>query len=109
MILHCDKSLNMFPQEFELNSELRKLFNKEYQDIKQKINKINYKNFLLNEELKVNVEKYLEKSQLVRFNYITVLIHMSMNRHFNENQRFNEFKSYYLTKKYLNQLKFTNN
>ena len=63
MILHCDKSLNMFSQEFELNSELRKLFNKEYQDIKQKMDKINYKNFLLNEELKANVEKYLEKSQ----------------------------------------------
>ena len=109
MILNCDKSLNMFSQEFELNSELRKLFNKEYKNIKQNICKLQFKNFLLKEELKVNVEKYLEKSQLGRFSYITLLILMSMNRHFNENQRFNEFKSYYLTKKYLNQLKFTIN
>ena len=92
MILNCDKSLNMFSQEFELNSKLRKLFNKEYKNIKQNICKLQFKNFLLKEELKVNVEKYLEKSQLGRFSYITLLILMSLNRHFYKNQRFNEFK-----------------
>ena len=69
-----NKSLYMFSQEFKLNSELRKLFNKEYKNIKQNICKLQFKNFLLNEELKVNVEKYLKKSQLVKFNYYAVPI-----------------------------------
>ena len=108
MILYCENKITIFSKEFELNSDLRKDFNKNYADIKFKIMHFDFKTFLSDEGFKSDLLTCLQKNKTNKLNYSTLLIHMSMNRHFNEKQRFNEFKTYYLTKNYLNQLKYTN-
>lgn len=107
MINHCERSIESFSREFELTPQLRKTFNKDYADIKAKIDSLDYTNFLNNNSLKGRLGENLPKMRPTPSHYAWILIHMSMNRHFNENQRFNEFKSYYMTKSYLNQLKYS--
>jgi thiopeptide-type bacteriocin biosynthesis protein len=109
MISHCENSINMFEKEFNLTSDLRKSFNKEYQDIKFKIEDLEDNNFLDDEVIKKSIEKAFLEEKYTKYNYVPSIIHMSMNRHFDDNHRFNEFKSYYLTKLYLNQIKFKKN
>lgn len=106
MIEYCENCIVNFSAEFELNSQLRKDFNKEFSEIKMKIGTYEYESFLHDNSLKNNLLLQLEKSNYHLKSYSWLLIHMSMNRHFNEKQRYNEFKSYYLTKCYLNQIKF---
>ena len=108
MILFCENGVIMFSNEFELNVDMRKTFNKEYADCKFKISNFDYTSFFNDLDFKIILNSVLENSIAFKINYISLLIHMSMNRHFNEKQRFNEFKTYFLTKCYLNQLKFTN-
>jgi len=107
MIFYCEKSINNYSKEFELTSQLRKEFNKEYASIRSEIDNCNYETFFKDEFFKDTFLKQLEESETNKFSCTWLLIHMSMNRHFNEEQRFNEFKSYYFAKCYLNQLKFT--
>lgn len=109
MILFCESSINNYSKEFELTSQLRKEFNKEFYNIKFNIESYEYNSFLRDDLLRNNLVKQLKKTNYNLKSYSWLLIHMSMNRHFNEMQRFNEFKSYYLTKCYLNQIKFKNN
>lgn len=107
MILFCEKNIIHFSQEFNLNSDLKKSFNKDFSRLKTVINRYNYNNFLNDTDFKIAVKESLEKSNLVKFDYIAALIHMSMNRIFDENQKTYEFRTYYVAKCYLNQQKFT--
>ncbi|ENI5460071.1 thiopeptide-type bacteriocin biosynthesis protein [Flavobacterium psychrophilum] len=107
MIEFCENSVTNFAKEFELKSDLRKSFNADFAKIKNKIQEFEYENFLFNLDFKTELMNELKISTLTKENYLSSIIHMSMNRLFNENQRYNEFKTYYLTKCYLNQLKFT--
>lgn len=107
MVTFCEKNINSFSNEFKLNSDLRKLLNKIFAENRNFIAKSNYKDFLQNTKMEKDIEQEIEKSNLVKDNYVNDLIHMSLNRVFNDKQRFNEFKSYYLAKCYFNQLKFT--
>lgn len=110
MILNCENVIKNYSQEFELTSELRKEFNKEYANIKFEIANIEYDDFLANKELRFNfAKKWKSVSTMHLVNYAWLMIHMSMNRHFKEEQRFNEFKMYYFAKCYFNQLKFKKN
>lgn len=106
MIILCESSINMFLKEFDLTSDLRKSFNKEYSSIKFKIDEYPHSKYLNSESLKSDIQEEFGKYKDSKHNYVSTLIHMSMNRHFMDNQRFNEFKSYYLAKSYLNQIKF---
>ncbi|WP_291141635.1 lantibiotic dehydratase [Flavobacterium sp. UBA7680] len=106
MIDYCEDSINMFQNEFDLTSDLRKSFNKEFLTIKFLINEFHFFNYLNNEKIKKSIERELDDKSAKK-NYVSILIHMSMNRHFEDNQRFNEFRTYYLTKSFLNQIKFT--
>lgn len=106
MILHCENSINGFSKEFELTTALRKDFNKNYANIRFKIDESEYVNCFKDEMFKNIFLKQLKESKSNKLSIIGLIIHMSMNRHFIANQRFNEFKSYYLLKCYLNQLKF---
>ncbi|MFB9080592.1 thiopeptide-type bacteriocin biosynthesis protein [Flavobacterium procerum] len=106
MIDYCEDLINMFQNEFKLTSDLRKSFNKEFLTIKFLINEFEFSNYLNNEKIKKSIEVELDDN-FDKKNYVSILIHMSMNRHFEDNQRFNEFKTYYLTKSFLNQMKFT--
>lgn len=108
MIVHCENCIKMFSQEFELKTDVRKSFNKEFSEIRSSINSYKYKNYLSDKQsFRQNIDDELGKASLNKKTYVLTLLHMSMNRHFVENQRFNEFKTYYLTKSYLNQLKYT--
>lgn len=107
MVNFCEKNIENFSNEFNLNSDLRKLLNKTFAEIRNTKYNLTYKDFLKNIDLEKETKKELKNSNLVKDNYIIDLIHMSLNRVFNEKQRFNEFKSYYLAKCYFNQLKFT--
>ena len=107
MVVFCETNIVNFANEFNLNSDLRKLLNKTFAEIRNDMNKLAYHNFLNNIVLEKETKIELNNSYLVKDNYIADLIHMSLNRVFNEKQRFNEFKSYYLAKCYFNQLKFT--
>ncbi|MEB3380280.1 thiopeptide-type bacteriocin biosynthesis protein [Flavobacterium psychrophilum] len=106
-INYCENSIKNFSKEFELTTELRKDFNKEYADIKIDILNYAYESFLKEEKLREIYHNQLKISTPDVNSSVWPMIHMSMNRHFNKNQRFNEFKTYYLTKCHLNQLKFT--
>lgn len=106
MIEYCANCIVNFSAEFELNSQLRKDFNKEFSEIKFKIGTCEYESFLHDNSLKNNPLTQLEKSNNHLKSYSWLIIHMSMNRHFNDKQRYNEFKSYYFLKCYLNQIKF---
>ncbi len=108
MISFCEYTIIHFSNEFDLNTDLRKMFNKYYSRIKNDINNSTYFNFLNEVDLRIDINENLEKNNEIKMNYISSIIHMSMNRIFNEKQRFNEFKSYYLAKCYFNQLKHTN-
>ena len=107
MISFCENKLDSFSNEFEFNTELRKKFNKDYLTIKNDIlyhqTNMFFDDIFLKNELFINLEKF----GINIANYISLIIHMSMNRHFTEMQRFNEFKTYYLTKNYLNLLKYS--
>ncbi|AYN04236.1 hypothetical protein EAG11_08570 [Flavobacterium sp. 140616W15] len=59
-----------------------------------------------NESIKSDIEEEFGKHEESKHNYVSTLIHRSMNWHFIDNQRFNEIKSDYLAKSYLNQIKF---
>ncbi len=106
-INYCETSIINFSKEFELTSELRKEFNKEYSEIREDLLKLDYKTFLDDSEFRKNYLNHLQNKTTEYSGIIWSTIHMSMNRHFISNQRFNEFKIYYMTKQYLNQLKFT--
>ncbi|GIQ61016.1 hypothetical protein Flavo103_41520 [Flavobacterium collinsii] len=106
MIENCERAIKLFSKEFELTAKLRKSFNKDYLDIRNKIDHFEYGNFLDDLMLGADVVKKLNENKFSRYNYMSLIIHMSMNRHFSEEQRFNELKVYYLAKTYLNQLKF---
>jgi hypothetical protein len=106
MIENCERAIKLFSKEFELTAKLKKSFNKDYLDIRNKIDHFEYGNFLDDLMLGADVVKKLNENKFSRYNYMSLIIHMSMNRHFSEEQRFNELKVYYLAKTYLNQLKF---
>lgn len=103
----CENSVKNYSKEFELTSQIRKDFNKEYADIKIDLMKYDYENFFQDDSFKMTYHNQFQISKPDTYSSIWPLIHMSMNRHFNKEQRFNEFKTYYFTKLYLNQLKFT--
>lgn len=107
MIVFCEKNIGSFSNEFTLDSDLRKSFNKTFSEIRNNAEVMKSEDFLKNTDLQKAIKNELKNSDLVKENYIVDLIHMSLNRVFNEKQRFNEFKSYYLAKCYLNQIKFT--
>lgn len=107
MIVFCENNIVSFSNEFSMNSEVRKEFNKTFSEIRNNIPQTVYDSFLGKPDFKKEIDLGIEKSGLTKMNYIVDVIHMSMNRVFNEKQRFNEFKSYFLTKCYLNQIKFT--
>ncbi|MEP7095479.1 MAG: lantibiotic dehydratase C-terminal domain-containing protein, partial [Flavobacterium sp.] len=103
----CEDAIKNYSQEFELNTQLRKDFNKEYAGIKLEIEQYQYQDFLQLKNLKATLTEKMKSDPNFKISkYAWLMIHMSMNRHFNENQRFNEFKVYYFAKSYLNQLKF---
>lgn len=106
MISFCENKINLFAKEFDFKSDLRKIFNKNFAEIKLKISPLNATSFIFNEDFKFELLTCLQKNKINKVNYSSLLIHMSMNRHFNEKQRFNEFKTYYLTINYLNQIKY---
>ncbi|MEO8239241.1 MAG: thiopeptide-type bacteriocin biosynthesis protein [Flavobacterium sp.] len=107
MILFCENNILYFSNEFNLNADMRKSFNKDFSKIKSEIDLFDYKNFLYDSEFKIVLNNALDNSYLVKYSYISAILHMGVNRVFNENQRFHEFKMYYLAKCYLNQLKYT--
>jgi thiopeptide-type bacteriocin biosynthesis protein len=100
MIEVCDINVLSFSNEFKFDQGIRKAFNKEYSEIK---NKIFFNNNLLS-NLEINNETLNEIDNL--YKYISDVIHMGLNRSFESKQRFNEFKTYYFTKLYLNRIKF---
>ena len=108
-IFFCQNFITLFSNEFELNPDLRKDFNKNYSKIKSELFMFEVEDFFTDSILKKSINDCLEKSSLNKYNYIGSLIHMSMNRLFSEKQRFNEFKAYYFAKCYFNQIKYTLN
>jgi lantibiotic biosynthesis protein len=107
MVLFCENNILYFSNEFNLNADMRKSFNKDFSKIKSQIDLFDYKNFLHDSEFKIVLSNTVANSYLEKYSYISAILHMAMNRVFNENQRFHEFKMYYLAKCYLNQLKHT--
>ncbi|MBZ4034263.1 lantibiotic dehydratase [Flavobacterium sp. 17A] len=105
MIVFCENAVKNYSNEFELTSELRKDFNRDFAVLKFKINSYNFSNFLTDYIFKEDTFSENDKKIDVEA-YAWLIIHMSMNRHFQENQRFMEFKMYYFAKAYFNQLKF---
>ena len=106
MLFICETNILSFSKEFNLDRQTRNLFNKEYKSNISKLNNFKCSDFIITSKLKNTLHKNLKKNKISKINYVSLLIHMSMNRHFIEDQRFNELKSYYVTKLYLNQLKF---
>ncbi|CAI2768649.1 lantibiotic dehydratase [Flavobacterium collinsii] len=106
MIENCERAIKLFSKEFELTAKLRKSLNKDFLEIRNKIDHVKYVNFLDDLMLGADIVKKLNENKFSLYNYMSLIIHMSMNRHFSEEQRFNELKVYYLAKTYLNQLKF---
>ncbi|MEW7290577.1 lantibiotic dehydratase [Aquimarina sp. 2304DJ70-9] len=107
MILQCELSVAALSKEFPLDKVLRKSFNKRSKNILVKINEKQYHGFLEIPSLKSEITLHLQKRTYKKKQYISDVIHMSMNRLFNDKPRFNEFQSYYLTLNYLKKLKFT--
>lgn len=107
MISQCESIIAGFSKEFPLDKVLRKSFNKSSQNILKKINKEEYHRFLEFSSLKTEVSISFQKNNRKKDQYISDVIHMSMNRLFNNKPRFNEFKTYYFLLVYLKQLKFT--
>lgn len=108
MIGFCEYNIESFSREFTLTQFNRKNFNKAFSEIRKMLESINYSFSIENEiDFKVEVNTSLNSSELFKYNYVSDVIHMSMNRLFDHDQRFNEFKSYFLTKCYLNQIKYS--
>ncbi len=107
MISQCEQSIATLSKEFPLDKVLRKFFNKRSKNILLKINKKQYHRFLEIPSLKSEITLNLQKRTYKKKQYISDIVHMSMNRIFNDKPRFNEFQSYYLTLNYLKQLKYT--
>ncbi len=107
MISQCEQSIIALSQEFPLDKVLRKSFNTLSKDLMAKINEKQEHQFLENPALKSEIALYLQKRTNKKKQYISDVIHMSMNRLFNDKPRFKEFQTYYVTLNYLKKLKFT--
>ncbi|MBE8727864.1 lantibiotic dehydratase [Flavobacterium hungaricum] len=107
MIRFCEINIDQFSNEFVLAADLKKELNKKFAEIKNSLGEASVTNFLDFSDLKTQVGNVLNKSNLVKSNYLVDLIHMSMNRLYDNDQRYQEFKSYYFAKLYFNKLKFT--
>lgn len=99
----CDINILSLSQEFKFNVKTKKNFNREYDEIK---NKIIITKGLFNH---LNIDNTSLSKINNKYKYISDLIHMGLNRSFETKQRFNEFKIYYFTKRYLNKIKFKKN
>ncbi len=107
MISQCELAIATLSQEFPLDKSLRKSFNKYSKNILLKINEKQYHRFLEIPALTSEITLHLQKSTYKKKQYVSDIIHMSMNRLFNDKPRFKEFQTYYITLNYLKQLKFT--
>ncbi|WP_291867342.1 thiopeptide-type bacteriocin biosynthesis protein [Maribacter sp.] len=104
MISFCEMNIQYFLKEFVLNAKTKKELVKIYNALKKELVDDSLHFFLE----KVTIEKELEKSKLNKLDYMTDVIHMSINRVFDKDQRLNELKSYILSKKLFNQIKYSN-
>ena len=107
MILFCDNNLMNFSNEFAYNSDSKTLFNKEYDQIRTHILDFEYQTFFSTHNFENDFNVVLIKNKISINNYVSLLVHMSCNRHFDINQRYCEFKTYFFTKRYINHLKHT--
>lgn len=101
-IIFCEWNIKNFSREFVLKPENKKELGKIYRGFANELIKEPFSSFL-NE---IEIEKTIEKSKLDKYDYISDIIHMSINRIFSSNQKLNELKSYILCKKYISQVKY---
>ncbi|WP_282031306.1 thiopeptide-type bacteriocin biosynthesis protein [Winogradskyella eximia] len=101
----CEFNVLNFSEEFNFTSKGRKQFNRENSKIRHKFSLFN--DFLAGDQTLLEIEKLLVKKRMNKFDYISNIIHMSLNRHFKTKQRSNEFKSYYFAHLFLKKIKYT--
>ncbi len=107
MISQCELGVAALSKEFPLDKVLRKSFNKLSKDLLVKIDEKQQHRFLEIPALKSEITLHLKKRTNKKKQYVSDVIHMSINRLFNDKPRFKEFQAYYFTLNYLKQLKFT--
>ncbi|AXT57444.1 hypothetical protein D1815_17445 [Aquimarina sp. AD1] len=104
----CEYNIRAFSSELKLNSKQKKDIMSKVRNLQDDF-RIFHHSFDVPKDFFIMInEGFLNSDKNRKYDYITSLIHMSLNRHFKNKQRLHEYKSYLNASYYLKKQKFLN-